>query len=89
VLPQYENPDLTYEDIATPWRNMAFSAWGQQVDESSDMFQKMIAANDAGEAGVMLRTEGLSQGVKRVEDQFLQDIGNSFGGNRGVRGYAG
>jgi len=89
VLPQYENPDLTYEDIATPWRNMAFSQWGQQVDESSEMFQKMISMNDAGEAGVLLRTEGLSQGVKRVEDQFLEDIANSFGGNRGVRGYAG
>jgi hypothetical protein len=86
MFPEYENELLSYEDIATPWRNLAFNQWGQNMDESSDLFQNIIKANDASAAGQMLRTEGLSQGVKQVEDSFLSDIGRSFGG--GVRGYA-
>ena len=87
VLPQYENPDLTYEDIATPWRNMSYQRWGQQIDETSDVFQQILQANDAGIAGQLLREEGLNQGVKKVEDQFLADMASSFGGGR-ARGYA-
>jgi hypothetical protein len=86
MFPEYENELLSYEDIATPWRNLAFNTWGQNIDESSDMFQNIVRANDASAAGQMLRTEGLNQGVKQVEDSFLSDIGRSFGS--GVRGYA-
>jgi hypothetical protein len=85
VLPQYANPDLTYEDIATPWRNLAFNTWGQNIDESSDTFNQILAANDAGVSSQLLREEGLTQGVKQVEDNFMADISDSFGG---VRGYA-
>jgi hypothetical protein len=86
VLPQYENETLTYEDIATPWRNYGFSKWGQQMDETSDEFQQMIAMNDTAQAGQMLREKGLTNGIKKVEDDFMNDLQKSFGG--GVRGYA-
>jgi len=89
TLPEYENPDLTYEDIATPWRNMAFNSWGQQADETSPMFQNIMKANDAAVAGRMLREEGLTQKVKQVEDNFMSDLNQSFGGSGGVRGYGG
>ncbi len=87
VMPEYENPDLTYEDIAQPWRNYGFSKWGQAMDESSDTFQKMLTLNDTAQAGQLLREEGLNTGVKKVEDRFLSDLQSSFGGG-GVRGYA-
>ena len=82
---EYEDPFLTYEDIATPWRNLAFNAWGQNVDESSAFFTDIVKANDAGYASAQLRQEGLNQGVKQVEDSFLSDITRSF--SRGSRGY--
>lgn len=85
ALPEYANESLTYEDIATPWRNLAFQTWGQNVDESSSMFQSILRANDAAVAGQTLRSEGLRQGVKQVQDDFLGDLNRSFGG--GVRGY--
>ncbi len=86
ILPEYEDKSLTYEDIASPWRNYAFNQWGQNIDETGDFFHQILRTNDAAVAGQMLRTEGLNQGVKKVEDNFLSDIGSSFGG--GTRGYA-
>jgi len=85
VMPGYENPDLTYEDIATPWRNLAFNTWGQNIDETSDTFNQILSANDAAVSSQLLREEGLTQGIKKVEDKFMADINSSFGG---VRGYA-
>ena len=86
MFPEYENESLTYEDIATPWRNLAFNSWGQNVDETGDMFQNILKANDASVAGQMLRDEGLSSGVQQVEQTFLSNMQRSFG--QGVRGYA-
>lgn len=87
VLPQYENTDLTYEDIATPWRNYVSQSWGQNLAEDDNFFQQILATNDAAEAGVMLRDEGLTRGVKQVEDDFVSSVGRSFGGREGVRGF--
>jgi len=89
VMPEYENEALTYEDIANPWRNFATNSWGQRMDETSDTFQQLIKMNDTAEGGAMLRQEGLSQGIKKVEDDFVNSIGRSFGGDGGVRGFGG
>ena len=86
VLPEYADASLTYEDIATPWRNLAFNSWGQNVDETGEFFHNILRANDSAVAGEMLRDEGLNTGVKKVEDKFMADIQSSFGG--GTRGYA-
>lgn len=87
MMPGYENQDLTYEDIAQPWRNFATNAWGQRMDETSDTFQRMLQLNDSAEAGRMLRTEGLEQGIGKVEEDFVSSIGRSFGSQGGVRGF--
>lgn len=86
VMPGYENPDLTYEDIAQPWRSYVTAAWGQQPDETDGFFNRILQMNDAGEASVALRTEGLDRGIKQVEDDLVSSIAGSFGGREGVRG---
>ena len=87
MMPGYENESLTYEDIANPWRNFATNAWGQRVDETSDMFQQILKLNDSQEAGVLLRQQGLEEGVGKVEDDFMKSVGRSFGSSGGVRGF--
>jgi len=87
VMPGYENPDLTYEDIATPWRNFVFNSWGQNPTESDDYFQKVLQMNDSSEAAVLLRTEGLNRQIGKVEDSFVESLGRSFGADGGVRGF--
>jgi len=86
VMPAYENADLTYEDIATPWRNYVTNAWGQAPVETDGFFQRILQMNDAGEASAALRSEGLDRGIKRVEDDLVSSFQGSFGGRGGVRG---
>ena len=87
LMPEYANQDLTYEDIAQPWRNFATNSWGQQMDETSDVFQNILKLNDSAEAGVMLREEGLNQGIQKVENDFVDSIGRAFSPSGGVRGF--
>ena len=89
MMPEYENEALTYEDIANPWRNFATNSWGQRMDETSDTFQQLLKMNDTSTGGAMLRQEGLNQGIAKVEDDFVESIGRSFGGSGGVRGFGG
>lgn len=80
LFPMYENPDLTYEDIASPWRNEAFRVWGQRVDETSGMFMNILKANDGDEAGKILRKQGLKQGIGQVENDALSNLMAGAGG---------
>jgi len=89
MFPEYENESLTYEDIATPWRNFAFNEWGQNVSETDPMFTQILKGNDAASASELLRNEGLKQGIGQVEDRMMSDMSRSFGSSEaGVRGMA-
>lgn len=79
LYPTYTDPSLTYEDIAAPWRSFAQNLWGQRIDETSGTFQKVLAANDATEAGRILRRDGLSQGVEGVTEDALATLRTSTG----------
>lgn len=68
LYPTYEDENLTYQDIAGPWRNMAANMWGQTPDEKSDMFQNIIRDNDYAAAGKTLRREGMAQNIDKVWD---------------------
>ena len=74
LFPEYDNPDLTYQDIAAPWRGFVTNSWGQTPDESSDMFQEVIRLNDTSEAGKLVRREGMSQGIGQVEQSALTGL---------------
>ena len=64
--PEYEDPNLTYQNIAGAWRNLGESMWGERMDETSPMFQEILHANDYGTATQLLRTEGLAQDNEKV-----------------------
>ena len=69
ILPQYENREISYQSIANTWRQWWIGQWGQDPDETEDFWLDVIRTNDAGEAGVMMRREGLNRGVKTVTDR--------------------
>lgn len=75
----YEDPNLTYQDIASPWRSFGQSVWGQKMDETSDMFIKMLQNNDAVLNGQMLRQEGINQNVGKVVQSANTAMRNSLG----------
>lgn len=83
LLPEYENPNLTYQDIAAPWKNFVTSEWGQIADETDPLFTKILKLNDSAEAGKLLRQEGLKRGIGKVLQDITAAIGQAQGG--GVR----
>ena len=70
----YTNPELTYDDIARPWRNLTTSVWGQTADETQGWWQEMVKTNDFNAAQTTLREKGLETNVTQV----TQDAGEAL-----------
>lgn len=79
VLPDYE-PDLTYDQIAQPWRGVVQSVWGQLIDERDPLFTRLIKNNDQGVNEALLRSEGLKRNIGQVERDAVQSFSQAFGG---------
>ncbi len=80
LFPEYENPNLTYEDIAAPWRGVWSQIWGQTPDELDPLFSQIVRANDLATANQLLRSEGLKRNNETVTNSLLSDLDSSFGG---------
>ena len=75
----YTNPELTYEDIARPWRNLTTSVWGQTADETQGWWQEMVKSNDFAKAQETLRTKGLEQNVTQVTQDATKALQQALG----------
>ena len=75
----YTNPELTYEDIARPWRNLTTSVWGQNADETQGWWQEMVKSNDYSTAQTTLREKGLEQNINQVSVDASQALQNALG----------
>jgi len=84
MFSEYENPDLTYEDIAQPWRSYASSSWGTPVVEDDEFLQKVISMNDPEQASKMLRGEGFERGYDKVVNEVVRGVRSGMSNN--VRG---
>ncbi|RKZ89394.1 MAG: hypothetical protein DRQ39_00845 [Gammaproteobacteria bacterium] len=62
----YEDENMTYEDIASPWRGVVSNVWGQTADETSDTFQEIIRMNNYTDANKLLRKQGLRDNIGKV-----------------------
>lgn len=80
LFPEYENPNLTYEDIAAPWRGVWQQMWGQTADEMDPLFAKIVKMNDLAEAQKTLRKEGLTRRNGTVTQSAITDTLSAFGG---------
>jgi len=75
----YTNPELTYEDISQPWRNIAENAWGEVPDESQTYFQDIVKNNNVTYANEVLTKVGLEQGNDKVVNDALNSLEQSIG----------
>ena len=80
LFPEYDNPNLTYEDIAAPWRGVFSQVWGQTPDETDALFAKVVRMNDLAGAEKLLRGEGLKRNNQTVTQNLLSDLNGAFGG---------
>ncbi|GAH10852.1 unnamed protein product, partial [marine sediment metagenome] len=67
MLPGTEDRNVSYQDLAQPWKNFQQRAWGAQtVDETDPMFLSMLKNNDATVNGALLQRKGLQRDVGKV-----------------------
>jgi hypothetical protein len=66
LFPEYEDRNVSYQDLAAPWRQFMQTQWGQKPDETDPLFQTLLKNNDANENGQLLIKEGLDRGVGKV-----------------------
>jgi len=84
LFPGY-NDELTYEEIAAPWRGFTTNTWGGTVDESSTLFQDVVKSNDVSKATKLLYDAGLKDGgSEKIKNEVLSNMVGQFGGG-GVR----
>ena len=81
LFPTYEDENMTYQDIAQPWRNFAFGQWGEQLDETVPLFGTLLQTNDAIENGKLLTREGLKRGVGKVTTDMQSIMMRATGGS--------
>lgn len=85
LLPGYTDRNLSYQSIANTWRQFFIGQWGQNPDETSDLWLKVLKNNDTELSGQLLRQEGINQGVaKVVADLNKQSVANVGGSVRGA-----
>jgi hypothetical protein len=75
LFPQYDE-NLTYDEIASPWRGFYTQQWGVSTpDETDPSFQRLIKLNDTEEGAKYMRKEGMKRGIEKVERDALSDLG--------------
>lgn len=84
LLPAYENPNLTYEDIVSPVRRLAEQVWGQPVDDETLLID-LANTGDYTEMQKRLRQTGLNKGIQKVVSDALDDLGGTALGQQVVR----
>jgi hypothetical protein len=73
--------NVSYQDLARPWRAFQQQAWGtQEVDETDPMFYSMLRNNDAQTNGMTLQAEGLKRNIGKVVTDTRNAMNESFGG---------
>ena len=75
----YTNPELTYDDISQPWKNIVENAWGEIPDESQTYFQDIVKNNNVTYANEVLTKVGLEKGNDKVVNDALNTLEQSIG----------
>lgn len=80
ALPEWEDPNMTYNDIALMARNMVQNVWGTQADETEPYFMDLMRTKDTSTQAAWLRTEGMKRGIGKVHDEALGQMEQVMGG---------
>ena len=70
---------LTYDDIATPWRNWSFNYLGERMNETSDSFMQILQSNSQEDAQSIATVYGLNTDNETVYDKVTNDLMEAIG----------
>jgi len=66
--------NLTYEDIASPWRNYSYQYLGERMDETSAEWLNILKANDQEKINTILTEYGLNNDNQTMFDKVTDGI---------------
>ena len=78
--------NLTYEDIAAPWRNYSYQFLGQRMDETAAEWINVLKANDQEKINSILLEYGLNNNVQTLFDRVTDGIFKGMTPQAVVRG---
>jgi hypothetical protein len=81
LFPNYTNPNLTYNAIVSPVRQLAGQVWGQPVDDET-MLIDLANMKDYNEMAQRLREQGIQQGIRQPVEDALQGLMSTSLGER-------
>lgn len=81
LLPGYDE-NLTYDTIASPWRNYWSQVLGGVADETQPVFLDVLNLNNTVEAGRRLREHGITTNNAKVKQDLASAFESTFGGVR-------
>jgi len=84
MYPEHGDRNLSYQSIAGPWKAYTQGVWGAPVEDTDEVFQQVIRANDPREAGKLLRTAGVERGYDKTVSDVVSGIQTGMKSN--VRG---
>lgn len=79
MFPGFENPNLTYEDIVQPIRQLVVQTWGQPPTDEA-MLVDLANMQDFQAAQAELRREGLQRGIGNVVNNATGGMLRAVGG---------
>jgi hypothetical protein len=71
--------NLTYRQIAAPWKSYSFGFLGETVDETSQNWLNVLLTNDKTNADRELTAYGLNNNIEKVIDDMSDNIAASVG----------
>lgn len=82
LFPEYEDDNMTYDDIASPWRSVMARMWGGTPDETDPTFTQMLKNNNSVQNEELLRKVGIKRGNSNVERDLIEGLYSTIGGAR-------
>lgn len=81
LFPNMPDREVSYDAMASTWRNVWFQTLGEQADENNPLFSQLLRANDLATNEAVLLQHGLNTGNQKVTTEALDGLGQAFGGS--------
>lgn len=81
MYPGYGDREVSYQAAARPWSTFLTDQWGMVPDETDDVFQQVMQANDPTVAGQLARKTGFDRGYEKVVNTMVDGITNGSRSN--------
>jgi hypothetical protein len=74
VYGNYSDRNTSYAAAARPWKTFLAGQWGFVPEDTDDVFQQIVQANDPSAAGQLARRTGFERGYEKIVNETAEGI---------------